>query len=136
MRKLRRILIIDDNEVTTLYRRKLLNNLYPEIDVFVAENGKVGLDFFVESTEKPHLIFLDLHMPVMNGFEFLKKLSSYLSEEDKALVKVVISSASEGDSDMQAAEKLYSNISYCPKPVLKESVIAIIEGLERGEWIL
>ena len=67
-------LIIDDNEfiAKTLYDQ--LQENHSNIDVIgIAKNGKEGLELIAEL--KPDLIFLDIEMPDMTGFEMLSKLS-------------------------------------------------------------
>ena len=114
MGKLTNILIIDDNDATNHFHRRLIEKLYPEINVQLSENGKVGFDFFVNSEKKPRLIFLELNMPVMDGFEFLGVLSAYLTDEDKENTNIVILSSSDDDSDKERTKKPYSNLSFNP----------------------
>lgn len=63
------LLIEDEMEVAELYRLKLSLDGYV---VSVAENGQEGLEKAL--SEKPDLIFLDIKMPGMDGFEVLKHL--------------------------------------------------------------
>lgn len=126
MGKLTSILIIDDNDATNHFHRRLIEKLYPEVKVHLSENGKAGFDFFVAAEEKPRLIFLDLNMPVMDGFEFLGVLSAYLTEEDKENTNVIILSSSDEDFDKERTEKLYPNLSFNPKPLSKDKLAEII----------
>ena len=74
MKKSITCLIIDDNEfiAKTLYDQ--LQENHSNIDVTgIAKNGKEGLELIAEL--KPDLIFLDIEMPDMTGFEMLSKLS-------------------------------------------------------------
>ncbi len=63
------LLIEDEKEVAELYRLKLSLDGY---NVFVAADGESGLKKAIE--EKPDLVFLDIKMPGMDGFEVLKHL--------------------------------------------------------------
>ena len=63
------LLIKDEKEVAELYRLKLSLDGY---NVFVAADGESGLKKAIE--EKPDLVFLDIKMPGMDGFEVLKHL--------------------------------------------------------------
>ena len=67
--KLKVLLIEDEKEVAELYRLKLSLDGY---SVEVAENGEIGLKKAL--SEDPELIFLDIKMPGMDGFEVLKHL--------------------------------------------------------------
>lgn len=132
MGKLTNILIIDDNDATNHFHRRLIEKLYPEIKVHLSENGKVGFDFFVGAEEKPKLIFLDLNMPVMDGFEFLGVLSAYLPDEEKENTSVVILSSSDEDFDKERTEKLYPNLSFNPKPLSKDKLQEIIGEFDQN----
>jgi len=67
--KIRVLLIEDEEEVAELYKIKLTLDGY---EVLVATSGQEGLDKALK--EKPELIFLDIKMPEMDGFEVLKQL--------------------------------------------------------------
>jgi DNA-binding response OmpR family regulator len=68
-KKIKVLLIEDEPEVLELYRLKLTLDDY---EVIVASSGKEGLSKAL--SEGPELIFLDIKMPEMDGFEVLKKL--------------------------------------------------------------
>lgn len=132
MGKLTNILIIDDNDATNHFHKRLINKLYPELEVHLSENGKVGFDYFVDAEEKPRLIFLDLNMPVMNGFEFLGVISAYLTDEDKEHTSVIILSSSDEDVDKERTKKLYPNLSFNPKPLSKDKLQEIISEFDQN----
>jgi two-component system alkaline phosphatase synthesis response regulator PhoP len=75
------LLIEDEKEVAELYRLKLSLDGY---DVSVAENGEEGLKKALE--DKPELIFLDIKMPGMDGFEVLKHLRADKVTKDTPVV--------------------------------------------------
>ena len=75
------ILVIDDDSTTRIILRKMLDKDGWRVDE--AENGKVALDRIKK--EKPELILLDLLMPVMDGFNFLK-----IMKADKSLANIPI----------------------------------------------
>lgn len=127
MGKLKEILIIDDNDATNHFHSRLIAKLYPEINVQLTQNGKDGFDYFVNAAEKPSLIFLDLNMPIMDGFEFLGVLSAYLPEAEQQNTSIVILSSSDEDFDKERTKTLYPNISFNPKPLSKDKLTEIIE---------
>ena len=127
MKKLKNILIIDDNDATNHFHRRLIEKLYPEINVHLTENGKEGFDYFIAAEEKPSLIFLDLNMPIMDGFEFLGVLSAYITQEQQQETRVVILSSSDEAVDQDRTKALYPNISFNPKPLSKDKLSEIIE---------
>ena len=66
-----KILVIEDNKELSKLISSSINTLYPDksFEVSVAENGAEGSSKMIIT--KYDLILLDLHMPVMNGLEFL-----------------------------------------------------------------
>ncbi len=73
----RRLLIVDDNEVSRYIVRELLNR--PWLNVSEAKNGSEALNFIAETT--PDAVILDLLMPDMSGMEVLRKVRSHLGTE-------------------------------------------------------
>lgn len=65
----RTVLVIEDNEMNRQMLAFILSDTY---QLLLAENGKVGLDILRSHPGRISLILLDLQMPVMNGYEFLK----------------------------------------------------------------
>ena len=132
MGNLKEILIIDDNDATNHFHRRLIERLYPEVKVHLSENGKLGFDYFVSAEEKPRLIFLDLNMPVMDGFEFLGVLNAYLKDEEKDNINIIILSSSDEDFDKERTKTLYPNISFNPKPLSKDKLSEIIDAYNQA----
>lgn len=61
-----RILIVEDNKTNQFIAESLLNDI--GVETRVASNGRIGVDMFLEEGDFD-LILMDLHMPVMNGYE-------------------------------------------------------------------
>ncbi len=69
------VLIVDDNRVSNFFNKKIVIETEAIDKVVTIESGKAALDFIdpKKSLEPyPFFIFLDLHMPSMNGWEFLE----------------------------------------------------------------
>ncbi len=112
--------IIIEDEVLAIKRlRRLLENYADEIEVVAeAANGEQGLQLVEQ--HKPGLIFLDIEMPVMNGFEMLSRL--------KHLPKVIFTTAFE-DYAIKAFEE--NSIDYLLKPIEPERLDKAIQKLKR-----
>ena len=67
-----KICIIEDDESLRFTIKEIL--LKQNVEIIEAENGKVGMSLLQKEEIKPDLILLDLMMPIMNGFEFLKSI--------------------------------------------------------------
>lgn len=78
MKKLNKVLLVDDSNATIFYNRTILTKTGYIDEVLVANNGLEALEM-IKSGVVPDLLFLDINMPVMNGWDFLaefKKLDS------------------------------------------------------------
>ena len=92
----RSILIVEDNE---LNREMLCAMLEDRYHVFQAENGKEGLEVLQEHYRNISLIVLDVQMPVMNGYEFLKAV------RDDDLLKEIPVIVATGSNDIEEEER-------------------------------
>lgn len=90
-----KILIIDDTPVIREFLFEVLTDSGFEVDI--AENGEVGLAKAIK--ENYNLIFCDVHMPVMNGMQAVKKI-----KEIKPQIPIVMTDSFPGKLARQAAE--------------------------------
>jgi CheY-like chemotaxis protein len=86
--KVKILLVEDEPEVMELYKLKLTLDGY---DVATAVNGAEGLKKAL--SEKPEMIFLDIKMPEMDGFEVLKRLRS--DPKTKSIPVIILSNFDE-----------------------------------------
>ena len=110
--QLKKVLCINDNEVTLWIQKQILNKSKFTEEVITVFNGFEGLEYYKSlinrNTENqnnfPGLILLDLHMPVMDGWEFLYRFSSEIYPHCKN-TKVIITSYSIDEVDSKRAKK-------------------------------
>jgi DNA-binding response OmpR family regulator len=97
--KKRKLLVVEDDEfISAIYAKKLSMEGY---DVRLAENGEKALSMMIE--EKPDLVLLDIIMPVMDGFETLKRIRA---DEKLRGVKVAVLSNLSEDKEMSQTREL------------------------------
>jgi CheY-like chemotaxis protein len=126
-------LLIDDDEDDRMLFREALNDVDPVIQCLTEENGRITLAK-LESQELVHsdIIFVDINMPSINGWEILKKLKQHSSYRD---IPVIIYSTSSRDFDMNQAQQ-YGASSFMKKPYdfkgLKRRLAEIIQHLQSG----
>jgi len=66
-----KVFLIEDDEDDQLLFKEAIESINPSLHCDTATNGKIALDKLKATTSLPDIIFLDLNMPVMNGFDFL-----------------------------------------------------------------
>ncbi len=95
-----KILIVDNSMVIRTVISKLLQNTdLKEAEVFQAENGEQALEMVEENGFD--LIFLDLNMPLMNGFEFLENFSKHESYDQTKVVVVTTEGSDERKKQLE-----------------------------------
>lgn len=128
-KKLKSILLIDDDEATNYYHRIIIDDAGCAEEVNVATDGKKALEFLTASFDgkhhKPDLIFLDINMPVMNGWEFLEHYHK-LSEEQKAKITLVMLTTSINPDDLEHAKKYHEISGFRNKPLSVEMLQEIM----------
>lgn len=108
-----KVVLVDDDEDDRMFFSDALREIDIDTELRQFENGKEFLSYLEEEgTESPHLIFLDLNMPVMNGFECLKALRSHPDYKD---LVVAIYSTSSSEKDIEETFVNGANI-YINKP--------------------
>ncbi|OYX86570.1 MAG: hypothetical protein B7Y83_01040 [Flavobacteriales bacterium 32-34-25] len=117
-----RIMIIDDNQIDLYIFSKLLtkNNFCKNILQY--SSAEKALKYITEnqgnSQLMPQIIFLDIYMPVMDGFEFLENYRQ-LFKNTTQNCKIIMVSSSIDNSDISRA-KLDKNVAlYATKPISK-----------------
>ena len=93
------VLVVEDD---LLNRRIVVDNLADEYHVLEAKNGKEALDILHHSIGQIDGIILDLVMPIMNGYEFLKIVQ--VDERYKSIPVIIATAHSEGDNETQALQ--------------------------------
>lgn len=108
MNKRNRILLIDDDVDDQLYFRDAVTEINPLIQFRIANNGREALKQ-LEISPPPDLIFLDLNMPIMNGYEFLSsvKKSDLFSD-----IPVVILTTSKNHLDIEQSKKMGASLFF------------------------
>lgn len=118
-----RILHVDDDAVEAMNLKRVFAKMEVKHQLEVAQNGEVAMSRLKsEHGQRPHVILLDLHMPLMDGIEFLKELRA-----DEALqsIPVYVLTSSDLAQDRESARRL--GISrYLVKPFTPEKYNEVI----------
>lgn len=118
------VLVVDDDRVVSLLHKNQLRNLSLDKPPVLCSNGKEALDHLQKNdcSAKHFLVFLDLNMPVLDGWKFLKKLKK---SNFQAKVFVVIITSSINQKDFLKAQTYDSVIHFCRKPMNADCVTRI-----------
>jgi CheY-like chemotaxis protein len=125
MRKIKRVLLIDDDYITNSIHEALIRryNLADHVEIY--DDSTEALSFLQKLNEQdsktPELILLDIQMPKMNGFEFLDEFEKM--PVSKKIV-VFLLTTSFHPADMQRARK-YNLYGYINKPLNQEKLISM-----------
>jgi CheY-like chemotaxis protein len=124
------VLLIDDEPVFHMINTKILQRL-GLTRISTACNGKEALNFFVKSSSGdqtiPDAIFVDLNMPVLDGFGFIEAFAR-LNIPGKSKPRIAILTSSIDPRDMKRAEELGIQ-DYLTKPITESSVRSVLESL-------
>ncbi len=93
------VLVVEDD---MLNRRIIVDNLSDEYHVLEAKNGREALDILYNSMGQVDGIILDLEMPVMNGYEFLRILQA--DESYKNIPIIIATAHNEGNNETQTLQ--------------------------------
>jgi CheY-like chemotaxis protein len=99
----KRILVVDDDRDDQFMFKDALHSIDRDIICDTAENGQLALDYLLKSKELPGLIFLDLNMPVMDGYAFIRQA---IHHELMGRVPIGVLSTSSHINDMKTTKAL------------------------------
>ena len=134
---IKRVFCIDDDQITLTLCDLVIRKAGFAAEVLVAHNGKDGLAYFssffanqkkgIRSEEAPQIIFLDLNMPVMNGWDFLE---DYLMKYADRLpdTKVVILSSTVNPEDFSKANQYDIVIDFINKPLTVDGLQELMQN--------
>nr|WP_309759535.1 PAS domain S-box protein [Flavobacterium sp.] len=115
-----KIMIVEDNKVNMLLLKTILKNLEIHPIIFEVSNGKDAVDQF--DTIQPDLIFMDIQMPIMNGYEATQIIRTLPSGQ-----KVPIIAITAGTEKEEKAKCIAAGMNdYIPKPIIKGIIEEII----------
>lgn len=124
-KKLDCILLVDDDPHANFFHERLLKKIDCANSIEIVIDGEMGLDFIRSKKNKPDIIFLDINMPRMDGWEFLVEYEK-LGTEDMAKIVVMLSSSLNPD-DKNKAGTYVSVSGFITKYLEKESVEELLQ---------
>lgn len=122
------IWIIDDDAIYQIIVNKIIqrSEMFSAVSSF--KNGSIAIDALLEALDKnttvPDIILLDINMPIMDGWEFMKEMGLIKPKFPKEIVVYIVSSSIAVEDKKKS--KSYENIlGYLSKPVTVNDLILI-----------
>jgi CheY-like chemotaxis protein len=122
------VMLVDDNDTDNFISRRIIEITQFARDVIIKNSGKSALEYLEENKTVPNslpdLIFLDINMPIVDGFVFLYEFEKF---EDglKDKCKVIILSSSDNKRDI---DKIVNNdhvIKFITKPLTENALFDV-----------
>lgn len=133
MRTLTKICIVDDDDVYRFTIVKTLESLKLPTQTMAFSDGEQAINFISdhlnEDTELPDIIFLDIDMPVMDGFQFMEEYEKIKPEVSKDMIIYMVSSSLD-PVDIDSAKKIAAITDYIVKPIGSDRLKSILETLQ------
>lgn len=124
MKKVSSIFIVDDDPITVFGIKKVLKPVAICDDIQIFQNGKEAFDALKERTENdqciPEVIFLDINMPIMDGWDFLEELMG-LDIKERIIINMITSSIDPLDYQKwnEFKDKCPHTLNFKNKPIFK-----------------
>ena len=118
---------IDDDEDDNFFHQVIINRLNITDQVIIAESGYEALEFLTNTAMAPDLIFLDINMPRMNGWEFMDEYNKLYLLQKKAVI-ITILTTSVTLYEREQSKKTPGIAGFASKPLTEEMMNDIIKS--------
>ncbi|WP_297516051.1 response regulator [Flavobacterium sp.] len=124
----KKILCVDDDPITLMLCKKVIQKSEFSETIEIGHNGEDALkylDSFIQDSvisngDLPELLFLDLNMPVMGGWEFLDIITERRYNEIFPQLKVIVLSSTIDPKDIEKSKSYPMVLNFLSKPITRE----------------
>lgn len=119
-----KILVVDDDEINIFLAKSILSGIIKEKNIFVASNGKEALSEYLQN--QPDIIFMDIQMPEMNGYETSNAIRDLENEKRIPIIALTAGTIQE------EIDKCFASgmDDYASKPITKSNIELLLR-----KWI-
>jgi len=129
------ICVIDDDDIYQFTITKILESIKLSKKILLFSDGEEALDFMVNNLyndeELPDVIFLDINMPIMDGFQFMEEYVEIKHKLNKEIIIYMVSSSVD-PVDIAKAKEISDVSDYIIKPIKAGQLRTIMAGLENN----
>lgn len=129
------IMLVDDNPDDNFFHEREIKKSNSEIVVIKKNTAMAALDYLKtnkhEAFKLPDLILLDINMPGMNGWEFLKEYNLLAKELQSKVVIIMLTTSENSDDIIKAKSENYVS-DFITKPMTKEIMNKISKKYFKG----
>lgn len=126
------IMLLDDDDLVNFINQKVMETCNFAKNIYINTSAKSALEFIKNLCQLcneshcilPQVIFIDINMPLMDGFQFIK-LFQNINHPALSTIKLVILTSSVHDIDKAKAKEMGDNIVFLNKPLTTEMLSTI-----------
>ncbi len=123
MARYKNVLLVEDDPITIMVCDRIIKISSFADKVTSCQNGKYALEYLnkliADSEDIPEIIFLDINMPVMNGWDLLEELE-HIKGAFKTLPRIYILSSTVDPEDYKRAKSFNAVVDFISKPLSKD----------------
>lgn len=127
------ICVIDDDKMYQFVVRKTLDLVEKPKKLMIFSDGEEALDYLSQNLSTaenlPDIIFLDINMPIMDGWDFLDEYIKLKGKPEKKITIYMVSSSVD-PVDVERAKKMSEITGYVVKPIGPSKITEIIEAVQ------
>ena len=127
MNNLQHVVLVDDDDIFNMLHGEVLKRLIPGVRIDVFKSGQEVVEYLEQEPEEQiDLIFLDIRMPVMGGFEVLDSMAQ-MNQERFSKTKIYVLSSTLDDRDLKRAKETPLVTDFIGKPMSFDTMRTILD---------
>lgn len=119
------VMLVDDNETDNFIHKRIIELSGFSTNIIIKNSGKSALEYLqshdAQLEKLPEIIFLDINMPIVDGFVFLFEFENF-SDQLKEKCKIVILSSSDSKRDIDRIVDNEYVVHFITKPLSEEAL--------------